>query len=181
MAPAVNEAGAGSGKLIESTASVPAALQRTEPPICAALPQANEPAAAAEEADGDVDSSAALEPALGDEEEGAGELLQAHAAADSEAFDAVMKDRLREQGDRFEEMVAHEEDIRLGDEGWKERYYQVCALASDRAAWRSPSCVILTLISLRAAALWWWRCHTSWRWRGMHPLRESYNGIRPDH
>ena len=48
-----------------------------------------------------------------------------HAAADSEAFDAAMKDRLRDQGDRFEEMVAHEEDIRLGDDGWKERYYQV--------------------------------------------------------
>ena len=36
-----------------------------------------------------------------------------------------MKDRLKSKGDRFEEMVEHEEGIRLGDEGWKERYYKV--------------------------------------------------------
>ena len=29
------------------------------------------------------------------------------------------------QGDRFDEMVSHEEEIRLGDEGWKGRYYKV--------------------------------------------------------
>ena len=38
------------------------------------------------------------------------------------------------QGDRFEEMVRHEEDIRLGDEGWKERYYQVSVLAAADVA-----------------------------------------------
>ena len=27
-------------------------------------------------------------------------------------------------------MVSHEEDIRLGDEGWKERYYQVSLIAA---------------------------------------------------
>ena len=86
--------------------------------------QAEEPAAAADE-DRGLDNGSVAEPALEDEEEGAEELLQVHAAADSEAFDAAMKDRLRDQGDRFEEMVAHEEDIRLGDDGWKERYYQV--------------------------------------------------------
>ena len=62
---------------------------------------------------------------LADDEEGAEELLQAHTAAQSEAFEAQMKDRLKSKGDRFEEMVEHEEGIRLGDEGWKERYYKV--------------------------------------------------------
>ncbi len=66
-----------------------------------------------------------VESTLEDEEEGAEELLQARAAADSEAFDQAIKEQQREEGDRFEEMVKHEEDIRLGDEGWKERYYQV--------------------------------------------------------
>lgn len=61
-----------------------------------------------------------------DEEEGAEELLGA-ATQHSKAFDQEMKDRLKSQGDRFEEMVEHEEDIRLGDEGWKERYYRVSA------------------------------------------------------
>ena len=77
--------------------------------------------AAPDEEDGDVDNASTL----ADDEEGAEELLQAHTAAQSEAFDAEMKDRLKSKGDRFEEMVEHEEGIRLGDEGWKERYYKV--------------------------------------------------------
>jgi len=92
--------------------------------------QAEEPADAIEE-DAEVDNTSTIETSTIEdptiEEEGAEELLQAHTAVDSEAFDQAMKDRLREQGDRFDEMVAHEEDIRLGDEGWKERYYQVSA------------------------------------------------------
>ena len=82
-------------------------------------------AAAAEEVDGDVDNTSTVESTLEDDEEGAEELLQARVAADSEAFDQAIKDQQREQGDRFEEMVKHEEGIRLGDEGWRERYYQV--------------------------------------------------------
>lgn len=98
--------------------------------------------AAPDEEDGDADNASTL----ADDEEGAEELLQAHTAAQSEAFDAEMKERLKSKGDRFEEMVEHEEGIRLGDEGWKERYYKVqpcqgillkcppssaCALLSD--------------------------------------------------
>ena len=75
---------------------------------------------------------------LADDEEGAEELLQAHTAAQSEAFDAEMKDRLKSKGDRFEEMVEHEEGIRLGDEGWKERYYKVQPL-SGRPPHMTPS------------------------------------------
>ena len=93
--------------------------------------QAEEPAEAMDNAEVDktstTETSTMENPTIEDEEEGAEELLQAHTAVDSEAFDQAMKDRLREQGDRFDEMVAHEEDIRLGDEGWKERYYQVSA------------------------------------------------------
>ena len=33
--------------------------------------------------------------------------------------------------DRFEEMVAHEEGIRLGEAGWKERYYKASAAGSN--------------------------------------------------
>lgn len=32
---------------------------------------------------------------------------------------------LKGRGDRFDEMVVHEECIRLGDAGWKARYYKV--------------------------------------------------------
>ncbi len=79
-----------------------------------------------------MDNTSTGESTLEDEEEGAEELLQVHTAADSEAFDQAMKAQLREEGDRFEEMVKHEEDIRLGDEGWKERYYQVRTLSFMR-------------------------------------------------
>ena len=56
------------------------------------------------------------------------------ASARTEAFDAEMKERLRAGVDRFEEMVAHEEGIRLGDAGWKERYYKVQGCAEALAA-----------------------------------------------
>ncbi len=43
------------------------------------------------------------------------------AAAD---FKSRMTEHLKDSNDRFDEMVAHEERIRLGEEGWKSRYYQ---------------------------------------------------------
>ena len=32
---------------------------------------------------------------------------------------------MKDKSDLFDEMVEHEEKIRLGEAGWKERYYQV--------------------------------------------------------
>ena len=76
-----------------------------------------------EDEDGDV----AEEPDLEDEE--GAEALLAPAAEQTEQFNEQLKDRLKSNVDRFEEMVVHEEEIRLGDEGWKGRYYKVIALS----------------------------------------------------
>ena len=37
-----------------------------------------------------------------------------------------MTEHLKDANDRFDDMVQHEERIRLGEEGWKGRYYEVC-------------------------------------------------------
>ena len=67
------------------------------------------------------------------------------AAARTEAFDAEMKERLRAGVDRFDEMVAHEEGIRLGDAGWKERYYKVRAGFVSCPALACGCCCMATL------------------------------------
>jgi 5'-3' exoribonuclease 2 len=41
-----------------------------------------------------------------------------------EAFKEELKEQVREKADMFDEMVEHEERIRLGENGWKERYYE---------------------------------------------------------
>jgi 5'-3' exoribonuclease 2 len=68
------------------------------------------------------------EPGLDEDEEDkeGAEVLQTHTAAHTEQFNADLKERLKADVDKFEEMVQHEEQIRLGDEGWKGRYYKVC-------------------------------------------------------
>ena len=38
---------------------------------------------------------------------------------------AQMETMAKEKGDMFDTMVVDEAKIRLGEEGWKERYYQV--------------------------------------------------------
>lgn len=43
----------------------------------------------------------------------------------TEKFNADISSRMKDKGDLFDEMVVHEEQIRLGEEGWKPRYYQV--------------------------------------------------------
>ncbi len=43
----------------------------------------------------------------------------------AEKFNADISSRMKDKGDLFDEMVVHEEQIRLGDAGWKLRYYQV--------------------------------------------------------
>ena len=37
-----------------------------------------------------------------------------------------MEAMAKEKGDMFDTMVVDEAKIRLGEEGWKQRYYQVC-------------------------------------------------------
>lgn len=41
----------------------------------------------------------------------------------AEAFKEKLKEKVKEGSDLFDEMVQHEERIRLGEAGWKERYY----------------------------------------------------------
>lgn len=67
-----------------------------------------------------------------EDEEGA-EVLLAPAVAQAEQaeqFNNELKERLKADVDKFEEMVVHEEQIRLGDEGWKGRYYKACTVLS---------------------------------------------------
>ena len=40
-----------------------------------------------------------------------------------DAFKAELQEQVKEKADMFDEMVEHEERIRLGESGWKERYY----------------------------------------------------------
>jgi len=62
----------------------------------------------------------------GDEEEEAPDTAEATRLAQlhRERFQTEIKERSKADGDMFEEMVAHEETIRLGEDGWKDRYYK---------------------------------------------------------
>lgn len=51
-------------------------------------------------------------------------------------FKNHVKDKMKERDDLFDEMVVHEEQIRLGDAGWKARYYEV-SKALHALFWRS--------------------------------------------
>ena len=44
------------------------------------------------------------------------------------SLQAQMESSQKEKGDMFDIMVVDEAKIRLGEEGWKERYYQVLFL-----------------------------------------------------
>lgn len=41
-------------------------------------------------------------------------------------------DAVQEKGDGFDAMIESEQRIRLGEEGWKERYYQVRVYSCNR-------------------------------------------------
>lgn len=58
------------------------------------------------------------------EEKLKGELAQAGAAA-AEDLKSQLAARMKDKGDAFDTMIQSEEKIRLGEEGWKARYYQV--------------------------------------------------------
>lgn len=78
----------------------------------------------------DDDAEDEVEPAIDDDEDEGAEVLQTHTAAQTEQFNEDLKNRLKQGLDRFDEMVQHEEQIRLGETGWKERYYKVCISTS---------------------------------------------------
>ncbi|KAG2435630.1 hypothetical protein HXX76_006833 [Chlamydomonas incerta] len=116
----------------EDVAAEPEAAEEAE-----AAPPAEELAAEAAGAEARGDEEAAAEVAVTEEE--ALNVLAGHAGTDVEsefevenaaavsAAAADMKERLeelmKERSDRFEEMIVDEERIRLGEEGWKDRYY----------------------------------------------------------
>ena len=51
----------------------------------------------------------------------------------AEKFNADISSRMKNKGDLFDEMVLHEEQIRLGEAGWKTRYYQVPPRCSKKS------------------------------------------------
>ncbi|MCJ1427327.1 hypothetical protein MMC29_005230, partial [Sticta canariensis] len=53
-------------------------------------------------------------------------------------FDEHLKDVMKDRGDKFDDMVEHEERIRLGETGWKARYYQVQARTASPARVSQP-------------------------------------------
>jgi 5'-3' exonuclease len=48
----------------------------------------------------------------------------AHDSAEAQEYQDRLKQELRSKADKFESMIEHEEELRLGDDGWKARYYE---------------------------------------------------------
>lgn len=71
-------------------------------------------------------------------------------ATEHEDIDVLLKDIMKDKGDKFDDMVEHEERIRLGETGWKARYYQVHATSLSWAQelfpclWHSRLSTVLT-------------------------------------
>ena len=55
---------------------------------------------------------------------------------DDSAFKAQLKDTLMQKSDLFEDMLQGEEGVRLGEGGWKQRYYEQKFGISDEAGQR---------------------------------------------
>ncbi|GLC40571.1 hypothetical protein PLESTF_001013400 [Pleodorina starrii] len=60
---------------------------------------------------------------VGPEEESEIEVDPAAAAAAAKDMKERLEEMMKERSDRFDEMMVDEEKIRLGEEGWKDRYY----------------------------------------------------------
>jgi 5'-3' exonuclease len=65
----------------------------------------------------DDDSKSMLEPKCT-------KLVNGSASADNKEYKAKLQDILKSKSDLFEDMLEGEEQIRLGDHGWKGRYYE---------------------------------------------------------
>jgi 5'-3' exoribonuclease 2 len=78
------------------------------------------------EAEEEEEAEEELAEIIGDADIDTAALAAAEAKAKEavEAFKEELKEQVREKADKFDEMVEHEERIRLGDAGWKERYYE---------------------------------------------------------
>ena len=58
-----------------------------------------------------------------------------------------METTAKEKGDMFDTMVVDEAKIRLGEEGWKERYYQVSCKAETSCIANAPSfCAMVDML-----------------------------------
>ena len=85
----------------------------------------------------------------------------------AEEFKTQVKDRMKQRDDLFDEMVVHEEQIQLGEAGWKSRYYGVslfyfvCHNQLDLSLTSSNLFVVRPIILLRSTyttCLWWAWC-----------------------
>jgi len=77
------------------------------------------------EAEEEEEAEEELAEIIGDADVDAAALAAEEKAKEAvEAFKEELKDQVKEKADKFDEMVEHEERIRLGENGWKERYYE---------------------------------------------------------
>jgi len=78
-----------------------------------------------------------------------------------------MKDRLKEQSDKFDDMIVHEGRIRLGEPGWKARYYaeKLGLPADDPAQARVARDMVRHYVRGLAWVLkYYYRGVASWTW-----------------
>ncbi len=116
-------------------AQSPAGNSQSLTAVCAALQEAEAERLMRQE---EEDAMSELEQEL---QLSKAQIAEAEAAAEAEAeaaaeagrkaeaeLKATMAANLKEKGDLFDSMIESEQRIRLGEDGWKDRYYQVCCL-----------------------------------------------------
>ncbi|GAB4819079.1 hypothetical protein N2152v2_006125 [Parachlorella kessleri] len=121
-----------------------------------------------------------VEPVVEDDDEPPPELVEpdidpevaAKNAEAVEAYKAKLKEQGREAADRFDDMVDHEEKIRLGEAGWKERYYEVIVVVWEKfgvPAGAKQEAIISDLVKAYVEGLCWVMRYyydgvASWTW-----------------
>jgi 5'-3' exoribonuclease 2 len=95
----------------------------------------------------------------------------AEAEAHLATFKKRLEDALRDRGDRFDEAVASEQKIRLGEAGWKSRYYseKLGAPAATGADASAQAAVVADVVRCYVEGLCWVMRYyydgvASWRW-----------------
>jgi 5'-3' exoribonuclease 2 len=144
-------------------------------------------------AEGDLDSLADLEAAAAADDAAEAEAGAAAIAGDADVdpaaaaaeaaakFKDALKDQVKDTHDKFDEMVAHEERIRLGEEGWKERYYAEKLGGKDEAR---PAAVAELVRAYVQGLVWVQRYYyegvASWTWFYPHhyaPFASDLTGL----